>query len=86
MYPSSPSAVNLDLLQFDEHEVRELHVRVSAEFREMPGLTLTLAQAARLFSLDPARCEYVLAGLVEHGILAASARGFARADAGRRYA
>jgi hypothetical protein len=64
----------------------ELHLRVTAEFLEMPGLSLTLPQAARLFSLDPVRCERVLVALVERGILATDGRAFARADAGRRCA
>ena len=48
---------------------RHLHARVIGEFREMPGLTLTLAQAARLFSLERDRCERVLKALVQHGVL-----------------
>ena len=31
-----------------------------AEFREMPGLQLTLPQASRLFSIETTRCERVL--------------------------
>ena len=38
--------------------------RIRGEYREMPGLGLTLAQAARLFHLDPAFCEAVLHRLV----------------------
>ena len=37
----------------------QLYARIEAEYREMPGLTLTLPQAARLFSLETARCERV---------------------------
>jgi hypothetical protein len=62
----------------------ELHRRISAEFREMPGLTLTLAQAARLFNLEPTRCERLLRSLVEGGVLITDGRAFARADSGRR--
>jgi|KBSMisStandDraft_5_1062788.scaffolds.fasta_scaffold62583_1 hypothetical protein len=64
----------------------ELCARVWAEFREMPGLNLTLAQAARLFSLDRARCARVLDALVVSGVLATDGVGFARADSGRRCA
>ena len=39
--------------------------RVLAEFEEMPGLTLTPRQAARLFGLDPALCREVLDSLVD---------------------
>jgi hypothetical protein len=63
-----------------------LKSRVSAEFREMPGLRLTLAQASRLFSMDPGSCQNVLDGLVARGELASDGRIFARADAGRRCA
>ena len=64
----------------------DLHSRISAEFREMPGLTLTLAQASRLFSLDPARCEQVLGSLVNVGVLATNGRAFSRVGTGRQYA
>lgn len=64
----------------------ELCARIEAEFREMPGLTLTLPQAARLFSLDPDRCERVLDALVHTGLLRTDGRSFARADVGRRCA
>jgi hypothetical protein len=70
----------------EEHDLHTLQVRVSAEFREMPGLTLTLAQAARLFSIDAVRCERVLGALVDRGVLATDGRAFARADAGARCA
>ena len=43
--------------------------RVRGEFREMPGLALTLAQAGRLWSLDAATCAEVLAQLVGTGFL-----------------
>jgi hypothetical protein len=52
---------------------------VLGEFREMPGLKLTVAQAARLFSLDAARCERVLVALVVRGVLASTGRAFIRA-------
>ena len=62
----------------------DLCTRIEAEFREMPGLTLTLPQAARLFSLDPDRCERILDALVHTGLLRTDGRSFARADVGRR--
>lgn len=39
--------------------------RARAEFVEMPGLRLTAAQARRLWALDAAVCDAVLADLVE---------------------
>ena len=41
--------------------------RVHSEFEEMPGLSLTLAQAARLFSLPQELCQRLLHLLVEAG-------------------
>ncbi len=49
--------------------------RVRGEFREMPGLTLTLAQAGKLWSLDAATCTEVLSYLVTVGFLCRRADG-----------
>ena len=38
--------------------------RVRAEFLEMPGLRLTLAQATRLWGLEPAACGRVIDALI----------------------
>ena len=43
----------------------EVLQRVRAEFLEMPGLRLTRAQARRLWALDEALCDAILATLVE---------------------
>jgi hypothetical protein len=66
------------------HEEHDLCTRVQAEFREMPGLTLTLPQAARLFSIERTRCERVLGALVRAGHLATDGRAFASPMSGRR--
>lgn len=47
----------------------DLSVRARAEFREMPGMCLTTAQAARLWQLSPARAEELLSELVKSGFL-----------------
>jgi hypothetical protein len=52
-----------------------IHERVRGEFREMPGLTLTVAQARRLWSLDLSTCSEVLSELVETGFLCRKADG-----------
>jgi hypothetical protein len=65
---------------------QQLCTRIQAEFREMPGLRLTLPQAARLFSIDPERCERLLSALVEGGHLAATGAAFASSHGGRRSA
>ena len=66
------------------HDEARLCTRIHGEFREMPGLTLTLPQAARLFSLDVVRCEQVLGALVDEGHLTTNGRTFASAQRGRR--
>ena len=43
--------------------------RVRGEYREMPGLQLTLAQACRLWQVDIATCEMVLEQLVQDRFL-----------------
>ena len=63
---------------------RELCTRVQAEFVEMPGLRLTLAQAVRLFSIEPDQCERVLGTLVLAGHLASDGKAFASPRIGRR--
>lgn len=63
-----------------------LHARIRAEYHEMPGMRLTLAQAARLFNLEPARCARVLHTLVSDGALWTNGREFASSNAGRRIA
>jgi hypothetical protein len=63
-----------------------LHVRIRAEYDEMPGMRLTLAQAARLFNLERGRCEEVLTTLVSAGALWTNGREFLARDAGRRCA
>ena len=47
----------------------DLRTRARAEFREMPGMCLTTAQAARLWQLSPARAEELLSELVKSGFL-----------------
>jgi hypothetical protein len=43
--------------------------RVLAEFEEMPGLTLTIPQACRLFGLPREVCQVVLDVLVDSAYL-----------------
>lgn len=62
----------------------ELRLRVLAEFREMPGLRLTLTQSSRLFGIEPSRCQQVLGRLVDAGRLATDGGVYAAADGGRR--
>jgi hypothetical protein len=43
--------------------------RIRGEFREMPGLRVTLPQAQRLWQLEAADCEAALHALVHEGFL-----------------
>jgi hypothetical protein len=54
--------------------------RAQSDFLEMPGLRLTLPQAARLWAYDAAFCGEVLAMLVETRFLIRSRDGFIRAE------
>jgi hypothetical protein len=67
------SATTSDFLAQDTRAL--ITERVRGEFREMPGLTLTLAQAVRLWSLDAATCADVLSQLVDSGFLCRRADG-----------
>jgi len=49
--------------------------RIQGEYREMPGLRLTPAQAQRLWGLDRAACDSLLAQLVSTGFLARTRDG-----------
>ena len=49
--------------------------RVLAEFDEMPGLSLTVRQASRLFGLDQDFCRVVLDVLVDSAYLRQTGRG-----------
>ena len=48
---------------------------VRAEYAEMPGLSVTLAQAQRLWAVDRKTCEEVLSRLVEEGLLRITTKG-----------
>ena len=69
----------------DSHEDADLLTRVRAEFQEMPGLKLTLPQAAWLFNLERARCERVLGALVGGGALSSDGGSYLRAGDGREW-
>jgi hypothetical protein len=60
------------------------HIR--AEYLEMPGLRLTVSQAARLFNLERAHCAHLLDALVKAGVLWTNGREFLASNVGRRCA
>ena len=49
--------------------VTDVVSRIESEYREMPGLCLTAAQAQRLWGLDQATCLRVLTQLVSRRVL-----------------
>jgi DNA-binding IclR family transcriptional regulator len=54
---------------------------VGAEYDSLPQLSLTLAQAQRLWSLDAETCRWVLESFVESGYLVQTGDGrYQRAD------
>jgi len=53
----------------------ELIHRIQNEYREMPGLILTEAQAARLWAIDALTCRAVLGALVQRRFLRRTAAG-----------
>ena len=63
-----------------------LHARVRGEYREMPGLRLTVPQAARLFNIEPLQCAQLLNTLVNDGALWTNGREYFGPNAGRRFA
>lgn len=53
----------------------ELLVRIEGEYREMPGLNLTVTQAERLWGLDRHTCASVLTALMERRVLKRTTSG-----------
>ena len=51
------------------NEIESLVARIRGEYREMPGLRLTIAQACRLWQVDVSTCETVLQQLVREAFL-----------------
>jgi hypothetical protein len=50
-------------------ELERMVYRIREEFREMPGLRLTPAQATRLWGMDQEACNQVIKQLVETAYL-----------------
>jgi hypothetical protein len=76
--PPKPARVN-------ETTLLELFLRVESEYREMPGLSLTLAQAQRLWGLDRRTCEFVLTTLTDRRVLNRTTKGTYTAHDQSRY-
>ena len=55
--------------------IRSLMDRVQAEYVEMPGLSVTLPQAQRLWAVDQRTCAEVFSRLIKSGVLRMTTRG-----------
>jgi len=62
-------------LELEAIEFRKLVDRVRCEFLEMPGLRLTMPQAARLWGLDLPSCEAVVDVLIRSAFLQRTVSG-----------
>lgn len=54
--------------------IEDILRQIEAEYREMPGLSVTEAQARRLWGLDHATCRRALDALIERGVLRRTGR------------
>jgi hypothetical protein len=55
--------------------LHELLQRIEGEYRELPSLNVTEAQAQRLWGLDSTTCSFVLMILIQRGVLKRTASG-----------
>lgn len=62
-------------MELEAHRPTDIIRRIRGEYLEMPGLSLTLPQAQRLWGLDQGFCHDLLNTLVETGFLARTERG-----------
>jgi hypothetical protein len=64
----------------EDEAVGALSRRVEAEYTEMPGLSVTLSQAQRLWAADRGTCERAFSRLIARGVLKVTSKGrFVRA-------
>jgi hypothetical protein len=54
---------------------RTLLDQIRAEYAEMPGLSITLPQAQRLWGVDRPTCETAISQLVACGVLRRTSKG-----------
>jgi hypothetical protein len=71
-------------MEWSVDDAKALMRRILGEYREMPGLALTVAQAARLWHLDQGRSQTLLDALVGDGRLRRTPHGaYVTAQQGR---
>jgi hypothetical protein len=71
-------------MHYPPEPLRDLTVRITNEYRELPGLQLTLPQASRLFATDSRTVEDALDRLVASSLLRHTGAFYLRADIWRR--
>jgi hypothetical protein len=64
-----------DLMARQDKELGKLLRQIQGEYREMPGLCVTLPQACRLWHLDQDTCNHVLSQLVRDQFLRQTPKG-----------
>jgi hypothetical protein len=69
------SSLALPGIHSGSKDERQVVDRVRGEFLEMPGLSPTLPQAARLFAMPADQCHHILSVLVREGFLRCSQDG-----------
>jgi hypothetical protein len=72
---STPSKQSVYETRSAQRHLDDLLCRIRGEYDEMPGLSLTMAQAQRLWALDRATCALVLERLVNTRFLRTTPRG-----------
>jgi hypothetical protein len=76
----SPSGAHKPI-ESQSEAFQELTRRIQAEYAEMPGLSLTLAQAQRLLASDQRTCAAAFKALISRGVLRRTAQGrYVRCD------
>ena len=70
-FPAGPRATDTRLTP----RLLALLLRIQSEYREMPGLKLTEAQARRLWTLDDETCRLALSTLLDRRFLKRTAWG-----------
>jgi hypothetical protein len=63
------------VVEMHSDTVQELAHRVQAEYRDMPGLSVTLSQAQKLLAADQRTCAAVFKLLISRGVLRKTAQG-----------
>lgn len=59
----------------EDREFRKLLIQIRGEYREMPGLCVTMHQACRLWHLDTDTCHTLLGQLVQDQFLRQTPKG-----------